>query len=190
MKVPPTARQVMLAATLGVVAVGLGACGDDDAASTPPTSAPPAADSAHVVEVTMLDYAFEGLPASVPTGTRLAVTNAAGAELHEVVLFHLPDDEDRELADLAALAPDDLLAALGEPHSVLLAAPGGPEIVAVGDGVLSEPGRYALFCFIPTGADVDEYLAAAGDPDHEGPPQVDGGPPHFIHGMFAELEVG
>lgn len=183
---------IILAMSLGAAAMGLSACGDDDDANAaaPPPSEPavPAADD-EVIEVTMVDYGFEGLPETVPAGARLTVANAAAAELHEVVVFRLPDDEDRSVAELSALTPGDLMAALGEPHSVLLAAPGGPEIPAVGDGTLTEPGRYALFCFIPTGADVDEYLAAAADTDHEGPPQVDGGPPHFVHGMYAELEV-
>ena len=61
------------------------------------------------------------------------------------------------------------------------------EIAAVGDGTLAEPGRYVVLCLIPTGADPAEYLAAAATSD--GPPQVDGGPPHIAHGMFAELVV-
>ena len=40
---------------------------------------------------------------------------------------------------------------------------------------------------IPTGADPAVYLEAAAASD--GPPQVDGGPPHVAHGMFAELTV-
>lgn len=189
---------MMLAAALGAATLGLGACSDDDADASSRSTEPPAPTAAPtdidasantVVEVTMVDFAFEGLPATVPVGTRLTVTNDAETELHEVVVFRLPDDEDRSLTELTRLEPGDLIAALGEPHSVLLAAPGGPEIPAVGDGILTEPGRYALFCFIPTGVDVDEYLTASADADHEGQPQVDGGPPHFVHGMFAELEV-
>ena len=38
--------------------------------------------------------------------------------------------------------------------AVLLADPGGEQIAAIGDGVLSEPGRYLLLCAIPTGVDV------------------------------------
>ena len=46
---------------------------------------------------------------------------------------------------------------------------------------------YVILCAIPTGADVVEYLEAAAT--SEGPPQVDGGPPHFTNGMFAEITV-
>ena len=73
------------------------------------------------------------------------------------------------------------------PVAVLLAAPGGEQIPAGGDGTLAEPGRYVLLCAIPTGAHVAEYLVAAAT--SEGPPQVDGGPPHFMNGMFAEITV-
>jgi hypothetical protein len=91
--------------------------------------------------------------------------------------------------ELAGLSPGELMGALGEPTMVLLAEPaGGTTIPAVGDGTLSEPGRYAVMCFIPTGADPAEYLRVAAETE-EGPPQVPGGPPHFVHGMHAELLV-
>jgi hypothetical protein len=104
-----------------------------------------------------------------------------------LVAFRLPDDEERSIDELVHPSPGELVGALGEPVAVMLAVPGGDPIHAVGDGTLSEPGRYAVMCFIPTGADPGEYLAAAAE--SEGPPQVDGGPPHFVHGMAAELTV-
>jgi hypothetical protein len=61
--------------------------------------------------------------------------------------------------------------------------------VAVGDGTLTEPGRYVLMCFIPTGADPDEYLSAAAASEGEAPTGVAGGPPHVVNGMYAELHV-
>ena len=140
-----------------------------------------------MVQVTLVDYALGGLPTSMPAGTRLSVVNNAEEELHEVVAFRLPDDEDRSVADLVGLPPDELGAVLGEPGTVLLAEPGGPQIGAVGDGTLAEPGRYALLCFIPVGASPQEYLAAAAEGD--GPSQVAGGPPHFVQGMYAEVAV-
>ncbi|MEQ9161428.1 MAG: hypothetical protein RLN74_01900, partial [Ilumatobacter fluminis] len=62
-------------------------------------------------------------------------------------------------------------------------------IEAVGDGTLSEPGRYVLMCFIPIGADPDEYLAAVAAAGGGKPDGVAGGPPHFTAGMYAELVV-
>lgn len=166
---------------------------DDQAAPDQPDepegSAGPDAGSGDqgTVEVTLVDYAFGGVPGSLPAGSRLTVVNESDAELHEVVAFRLPDDEDRPVAELTELPPDELTATLGEPTTVLLAEPGGPQIDAVGDGTLGEPGRYALLCFIPVGADRQAYLAAAAE--GEGPPDVEGGPPHFVEGMYGEVVV-
>ena len=70
---------------------------------------------------------------------------------------------------------------------VLLAPPSGGEMIpAVGDGTLTEPGRYAVFCAIPIGADPEEYMNA---PPGDGPPEVEGGAPHFTEGMYGEISV-
>jgi hypothetical protein len=114
--------------------------------------------------------------------------NDAPAELHELVAIRLPDDEDRSVealvelpeAELEALFPD-------EPALVILARPEADGEAVLGDGTLTEPGRYAVFCAIPEGADPDEYLEQA--QTSEGPPQVEGGPPHFTLGMYGEVTV-
>ncbi len=160
-------------------------CSSGDATTAEPD---PAAAEAEVVEVTLVDFAFEDLPGSVPAGTRFTVVNEAERELHELVAFRLSDDDERSVEELTALSPVELVEALGEPTTVLLAEPDGPVIPAVGDGTLDEPGRYAIMCFIPTGVEPAVYLEAAAETE-EGPPQVDGGPPHFVHGMYAELTV-
>jgi hypothetical protein len=183
----PIRRYLTLVA---ILSLGLSACGGGDpadVADAAPTAL--ATDEETVVEVTLVDYEFLGVPDTVEAGTRLTVVNEADAELHELVAFRLPDDEDRSVQELTTLAPEELVGSLGEPMAVLLAVPGGPQIAAVGDGTLTDPGRYALMCFIPTGVEPQVYLDAAAE-TVEGPPQVDGaGPPHFVQGMFAELEV-
>ena len=180
-------------------ALALSACGDDAEGETAATTAttessettePPAPTTAaeaepSVLTVEMADFRYDGLPDEVPAGTRIEVTNASDAEIHEFVAMRLADDDDRLMS--AIVGDLEALLTSGPPAAVLLAPPGGDQIAAVGDGTLAEPGRYVIVCVIPTGADPAEYLAAAAEND--GPPQVDGGPPHVMNGMYAELTV-
>lgn len=146
-------------------------------------------DEAPAIEVTGVDYAFEGLPATIAAGTLISFTNATeNDEAHEFVAIRIPDTETRPVADLVALPPEerDALFADVEPATVIFAAPGETDVpgAVVGDGTIGEPGRYAVVCFIPVGADP----AAVLDPNAEGPPESDD-PPHAALGMFAEVTV-
>lgn len=205
---PTPRRRIVGSVTLAAAVALLGAaCGDDDAEvdAAPTTEAPadetdaPAdadggetdgeTDETETVTVVLQDFSFGDLPETVPAGTRLTVVNEADYELHELVAIRLPDDEERPVEELAQ--DQDALGALlgaGPPAAVLLAEPGGEAIPAVGDGTLSEPGRYMILCMIPTGVEPAVYLQAAAE-SHGEPPQVEGGPPHLAHGMFAELVV-
>jgi hypothetical protein len=187
------------AAALALVLVA-SACGDDASSSTSATTSDRATNTtlashdtaAHhaTVDVTAVDFAFEDLPETIAAGTQLTLTNGATTELHELVAFRLPAGETRPIGALLALPPAELGALLGAapPATVLLAPPGGEQISAVGDGTLTEPGRYLIMCSIPTGVDPAVYLAAAAQ-SNGAPPQVEGGPPHFVQGMAADLTV-
>jgi hypothetical protein len=199
---PSTRRVPRLAASIIVTALVLAACGDDDDAepaatepaapvTEPSVTEPPVEESAGAaIEVVAFDYGYEGIPDSVDAGTVFTLVNTAPAELHEFVALRLPDDEDRPVSELVTLPIEELGAILAvEPAAVLLALPdGGQMIPAVGDGTLAEPGRYAIICMIPTGADPQGYLDAAAA-SQGGPPEVEGGPPHIALGMFAEVTV-
>jgi hypothetical protein len=150
----------------------------DEATSTTEAPAVPG-----VVVVDLADFEFVGLPDSVPAGTRLTGTNASPVELHKLSALRLPDDEQRSVEELLALPGPELAAFLRvPPATVLVAGPGGPQVDEIGDGKLSEPGRYLIICAVPLGLDPDEYLdALAGDGRR---PQIrGGGAPHFRHGM-------
>jgi hypothetical protein len=195
-------RSPRTVAALGLALVALvpAACGDDGNSSdagpttteaTSTTAAPDhAGHDASTVTIEGVDYAFEDVPDSVPAGTRLSLENTSTKELHEMVVFRIPDEETAPLSQLVLQPPAELEAMLGAPVTVLIQPPGAPEpIAAVGDGTVTEPGRYALMCFIPIGADPDEYLAAVQAAGGGKPSGVAGGPPHFTGGMFAELVV-
>jgi len=181
------------AATLLGATVALTACGSDDtgaasddATTTTTTTSAPAEDG--VVDVELVDFAFEGLPDSVAAGTRLTITNSSAVELHKLSALPLPDGEDRPVEELVALPPTELAAILRVvPATVLAAGPGGPQLDELGDGTLSAPGRYALICAIPLGLDPDGYLNAM--PAERRSQILAGERPHFALGMVADLLV-
>lgn len=178
-------------ATIALVLAACGTDGDDDAGGTDApagdATGEPASDTADAVTVTAVDFAFEGVPASAPAGTSFALRNDATTELHEIVAFRLPDDETRSIDELLELPEEEAGALLGEPATVIIAPPQEDGFPVVGDGTLTEPGRYVFICAIPVGADPQAYLDAAEEGD--GPPDIGGGPPHFVEGMVAELEI-
>lgn len=150
------------------------------------------------VAVDGIDYGYEHLPAEVAPGTMLSFRNTSATEAHELVAFRLPDEETRSVEELVELPPDELFAMFtGEPAMVLIAGPGEEGMAVVGDGTLTEPGRYIIACAIPIGADPAEVMAPpSSDPATSpegsapsGPPQGAGGPPHFTAGMYGEVVV-
>lgn len=204
MRTHPT-RFIRLGATVLAGGLIFAACGDDaedvatddTTADVADTTADSTADSTpsatgKTIEVTAVDYGFEGLPAEINVGDKLTLTNASTKELHEFVAVRLKDSETRSSAELAKLSEEEfegIVAEPGPPAAVLLRAPGGaPQIDAVGDGTFSKAGRYFIGCFIPTGADPAAYLAAS-QQESDGPPDVPGGPPHVANGMHATLVV-
>lgn len=197
-------RRTLRLAAAGLAALSLAAvaaCGGDDERTAPAVGEPvtdqPADHGDHgdhgdapTIEVRALDFSFEDLPDTVAPGTRFTLVNDAPSELHELVAIALTPTETRSADELVHLPEAELgqLMAAGPPAFVILTPPGGDPIPAVGDGTLTEPGRYLLMCAIPTGVDPGAYLEAAAAAGGE-KPDVPGGPPHFVHGMFAEITV-
>lgn len=194
-----TSRWVRVLAVLFALTMVASACddSDDDGTAETDTGTDTEEDAggdeaAETVNVTAVDFAFEGLPGSVDAGTEVSLSNESEAELHEFVAVQLPDDEDRSVEELLQLPQDELMGLLGTGVTdVILALPGQTDAPGAveGDAVLDEPGRYAVICAIPTGVDPQVYLDAAAEAEG-GPPQIEGGgPPHFTQGMFAEVTV-
>ena len=169
-------RAISPAVAVVVMAI-LAACGGSDGADG-------------LVEVTGRDYVFEGVPKTADAGAELTFTNGSEAEFHEMLVLRIVDGEERSLEELLAL-PEEESESLADFHGILVAMPGEDGSNPEGDGdsiVLDEPGRYAVLCFIPQGADPDA-LAAAMAGDSEGPPDVGDGTPHALLGMAAEIQV-
>lgn len=166
-------RWASIAALAAVAAVGA-ACGGGDDTKT----------------VTAVDYSFKDLPKEVDAGTTLTLENSSTKELHEMVVIRVADDEKRPVAQLVNLPEAEREKVFaGQPAMVLIAPPNGGEMIkAVGDGKLTEEGRYAVICSVPIGADPAAFLAAA-QLSQGGPPNVPGGPPHLTQGMFGEITV-
>lgn len=164
------------------------ACSGADANQPPAEAdAPDTTEAESVIEVTAVDFGFEGLPETIPAGTTLNLVNESPSELHELVAIRLPDDEDRTVEELVA-SPEELATIFSGVTTVITAPPGEDGMAVEGTGRLDEPGRYAIICSIPTGVDPAEYMEAAAQAEG-GPPDVAGGPPHFVHGMYAEIVV-
>ena len=184
MKITSVHTRAALTGAVVAALLSMSACGDDTVGADAPTEQ----GDTVTVEVSATDFGFD-VPAQVAPGTAFRLVNQSTTELHELVAVRLADDDDRPIDDIVHHDVEALLTS-GPPAMVLLAAPGGADqIVAVGDGTLTEPGRYAILCMIPTGVDPAEYLAAAAE-SQGGPPDVAGGAPHIAHGMYAEVVVG
>ena len=187
-----TKPRFTLAILLVVMAIVAAACSSDDAADTtttrPSTTTSTTEAAPAVVEIEAIDYAYVGLPREVEAGTEIRLVNESESELHEFVAIRLPDDETRSVQELVQLPPDELAGLFPFVSTVIIAPPTEAGFPVEGTGVLNEPGRYAIICAIPTGADPSEYLAAAAESEG-GPPEVAGGPPHFVQGMIGEVIV-
>ena len=188
-------------AALTALAALASACGDDDdtdtgadeASSTTAAGGDGGGGADGSVEVTAVDYRFEGLAADVAVGTTFSLTNQSAAEVHEIVAIRIPDAETRSVDELLQLSEEELGTAFGgepSPALVVVALPREDGHVAVppsGEATVTEPGRYLFACFVPLGADPAVYREALESGSQE-PPAVEG-PPHFTQGMYAEVRV-
>lgn len=178
-----------------VLMLGLAACngnGDEtetDTETQPETETDDAAAAGETITITTMDYAFEGVPDTVPAGSELTTDNQ-GSEPHEMVVFHIPDVEERSVQELLAL-PEDEEPDIDFVGAVIQLTDGSPPITPEGPAIVEQPGRYAMVCFFPVGL-TDADLQAAMEQmeeDGEGPPPLPEGPPHFTEGMWAEFTV-
>ncbi len=118
------------------------------------------------VDVTGVDYAFEGVPATLPAGTAaFRFTNGSESEEHEMIIARKADGVDLTWDEILGM-PEDESESLVDFTAAAFAPPGGSSN-ALGN---LEPGEYVMVCFVPVGGAED-------------------GPPHFAQGRRAEYTV-
>jgi uncharacterized cupredoxin-like copper-binding protein len=122
------------------------------------------------VDVSAVDYGFEGLPDELPTGYTIVNFTNTGNEMHEMFALRYNDDTTETIDELFELPEEEAFSKI-TPVNAAFAPPGASNTVSWN---LTEPGRYAIVCFIPVGS-VD---GAEGS-----------GPPHFTQGMIQEFTV-
>jgi hypothetical protein len=127
------------------------------------------------IEVTALDYSFEGLPDEIAAGTVLVKFVNEGQEVHELAMFTVKDGEERTVEELLALPEDQVQQVATEVNGSAFALPGGTFYTTF-DMV---EGRTVGVCFVPVGL-TQQVLGSGQEPQ---------GPPHFTEGMAAEFEV-
>lgn len=118
------------------------------------------------VDVSAVDYGYEGVPDTVPAGqVSIAMANE-GSEEHEMIVFRRDDGETRPVEELLAL-PEAEADEVVTFTTATFAPPGETGYTTAE----LEAGSYFGVCFIPVGGAED-------------------GPPHFTEGMITEFEVG
>jgi hypothetical protein len=121
--------------------------------------------------VSAVDYAFEGLPESVPAGNVTFDWTNDGGEVHEMLLVKLLD-ESVTVDDLMEMSDKDAQGKLQFIGAVF-----GPPTTEDVETYPLEAGKYLAVCFVPVGATDMEALNKAD------------GPPHIAEGMSAEFTV-
>jgi len=138
------------------------------------------------------DYFFEGIPGTVPVGTRLSLFNSSATEFHEMVIFKLDPGEQRTIEELSKLSNEEIVGirdagavGVGEVLSVVFAMPESEQYSYVREPpVLAEEGRYMIFCGIHVGSDPIEARNATAQGAVD---DIDGVPRHYEVGMMTEV---
>ena len=138
-------------------------------AGLPPAEEP--AEGATPIEIVAKDYAFEGAEALDAGGSFAITFKNEGAELHEIAIMKL-EDEETPLAEMmqAEEEPETTDVAFG------FACPGGETVV---NAEITEPGRYVALCFIPVGT----------TPETDPAKFAEDGMPHAANGMVHEFRI-
>ncbi|MGH2690202.1 MAG: hypothetical protein ACRDKW_15560 [Actinomycetota bacterium] len=132
------------------------------------------------VDVTGSDYAFAGIPPTVPAGTASIEIENKGAEVHEMVVFKKKAGVTDSLDSLLAIEEQEEAAAKIEPVGYLGGVHPGDQEFLLAD---LTAGDYAVVCFYPVGTTPEKFAAEEAEPGQLGDDA------HFTKGMRAEFRV-
>ena len=123
------------------------------------------------VQVTGIEYEFQGLPKTLPAGKTAIQLTDTGAELHMLDLFRIKTKD--PLKKLLALPQKDVAKKVQDLGSADVTTLGGTAYVFAD----LKPGRYGAACFFPVGATSLDALRNGK------------GAPHWKEGMYQEVKV-
>lgn len=130
------------------------------------------------LDVEAENYAYSGIPDSLPAGPVIITFTNTGTEFHELLLMRINDGVTESVDELLAL-PEDEAKTKATQEGAAFAAP-GEQSFSTAD---LEAGHYVALCPLPKGMTPE---AMAGMESGGTEPQ---GEPHFMLGMVREFEV-
>lgn len=164
------------------------AASPDASPAASPAASPGASPTGESITITGVEYAFEGVPTSVPVGTALGFDNQ-GIELHEMAVFRKNDGVTLAFEEILQL-PDEEAFTMVTPVGQTFSAPGE---MAESQVSLTQEGEHIMLCFIPQGTVDLPTESPDSSPASASPaaasPGASAGPPHFVLGMVQLFEV-
>jgi plastocyanin len=126
------------------------------------------------IDVTGNEYAFEGLPKTVPAGTVAIRFTDTGAEWHELAIYRVKGkDSVKKIVGLSEKEQRKKLEEVGGTFAMQ-----GQTTYTIAE--LTKPGRYALLCHLPVGS---TSIEAAEEAEKDHPKS------HAEEGMYATITV-
>jgi hypothetical protein len=134
----------------------------------------------NLVEITMNEYSYTGMPAELEAGVTSLDFDNAGSEVHEASVFEVDESATKTVEELLDLGPGSPEAAqfLEFIGHLEIRPEGTPDDYGIQDFA---PGRYALICYLPVGATPEKL----DDPNFSS----QGAERHYSRGEIAEFTV-